>query len=65
MKEQTGIDVPRPLSNDRYHYISKVDRSFRGVCRQKNIFILYIFKQFDIAGYRVIRPVSELSEHTL
>ena len=24
MKEQTGIDVPRSLSNNLYHYISKV-----------------------------------------
>ena len=28
-KGQTGIDVPRPLSNDLYHYISKVDRSLK------------------------------------
>ena len=35
MKEQTGIDVPQPLSNDLYHYILKVDRSFRGVYGQK------------------------------
>ena len=64
MKGQTGIDVPRPLSNDLYHYNSKVDRRFRGVYRQKYIFILYSFVQCDIAGYRVIGPVSELSEHT-
>ena len=43
MKEQTGIDIPQPLSNDLYRYISKVDRSLRGVYRQKYIFILYNF----------------------
>ena len=32
--EQTGIDVLQPLSNDLYHYISKVDRSLRGVYRE-------------------------------
>ena len=41
MKEQTGIDLPRRGSKDLYHYISKVDRSFRGLYRQKYIFILY------------------------
>ena len=55
MKEQTGIDVPQPLSNDLYHTISKVDRSFRGVYRLKYIFI------FCIISSNVTLLVTELS----
>ena len=34
MKEQTGIDVSRPLRNDLIIIFQKVDRSFKGVNRQ-------------------------------